>query len=238
MLFAIEIDYLCAMQQTALNLIAIGVFSITFLSLLSPILNISPLIPAGITLGIMGFATVDTLGLGNRGITLILDSFSSPEERKRILHHEAGHFLVAYFLSIPVTGYTLTAWEAFRQGQPGRGGVVFDRDGLSEKILAQQAPLIVERFSTVLMGGIAAENLIYGKSQGGEEDRLQLRSVLMSVGQNPQVHQQKERWALLQATNIIKQNRESYEALVKAMEAKASVDDCYKAIQQKCESFS
>jgi hypothetical protein len=121
------------MQQTALNIIAIGVFTMTLSCLLGPILNISPTIPAMATLGIMGLATVDTLSWNNRGVTLLLDVFSTPQQRQRVIHHEAGHFLTAYFLGIPVTGYSLTAWEALKQGQSGRGGVAFDTQELTTK---------------------------------------------------------------------------------------------------------
>ena len=221
------------MQQTALNLIAIGVFSITFLSLLSPLFNISPAVPAVITVGIMGLATIDTLGWQNKGVTLLLDSFSSSQERERIVRHEAGHFLAAYFLGIPITGYTLTAWEAFKQGQPGRGGVIFDLEALSKTALVgQQFPLILERFCTVCMAGIAAEIVLYDRAAGGEDDRQKLREALQLAGLPPKVYQQKERWAQLQATNLIKKHGESYQALVKAMAARATVEDCYRAIQQ------
>ncbi|MBD1941800.1 ATP-dependent Zn protease, partial [Coleofasciculus sp. FACHB-712] len=46
------------MQQTALNLIAIGVFAMTLSSLLGPMLNISPTIPAIATISILGLATL------------------------------------------------------------------------------------------------------------------------------------------------------------------------------------
>ena len=101
------------MQQTALNLIAVTIFSFTFLALVGPLLNISPTIPAVITLGLLGAATIDTLTWEGKGMTLLLALFASEEERERILHHEAGHFLVAYLLGIPVASYTLSAVGGF-----------------------------------------------------------------------------------------------------------------------------
>ena len=121
------------MQPISLNLIAIAIFTITLFALLSPIFNIPLIFPAGTTFAVMGLLTFDTLAWDNRGVTLFLDLFSTPEQRERVLHHEAGHFLTAYFLEIPITGYSLTAWEAFRQKQPGNGGVQFDTTVL-EKI--------------------------------------------------------------------------------------------------------
>ncbi len=223
------------MQQTALNLIAIGIFAMTLSSLLGPIFNISPVIPAVTTLGIMGLATIDTLTWENKGVTLLLDSLSSPQHRQRIVRHEAGHFLAAYFLGVPIAGYTLTAWEAFKQGQPGLGGVIFDTTALSEKVLdIREMRLLLDRFCTVSMAGIAAETLVYGDAKGGGEDRQKIKEALMSAGLSESVYQQKERWALLQANSLIEKYRDSYEALVKAMEERASVEECSEVIQRHC----
>ncbi|MGL5874586.1 MAG: ATP-dependent Zn protease [Xenococcaceae cyanobacterium] len=220
------------MQQTALNLIAIGVFIMTLTCLLGPILNISPTIPAVATLGIMGLATIDTLSLQNRGATLLLDVFSSKQHRERVIHHEAGHFLAAYFLSIPIAGYTLTAWEAFKQKQAGFGGVIFDTDVFSRQIDPKEMPLIVERLATVWMAGIAAETLIYGNVEGAQDDLQTLRTILNSSGIPKQQFSQKENWAKLQASNLIKKYNKSYDALVEAMTARATLEECYKVIQQ------
>ena len=220
------------MQQTALNLIAIGIFAMTLSSLLGPIFNISPVIPAVTTLGIMGLATIDTLSWENKGVTLLLDSLSSPQHRQRIVRHEAGHFLAAYFLGVPIAGYTLTAWEAFKQGQPGLGGVIFDTTALSEKALdIREMRLLLDRFCTVWMAGIAAETLVYGDAKGGGEDRQKIKEALMSAGLSESVYQQKERWALLQAKSLIEKYRDSYEALVKAMEGRGSVEECSQVIR-------
>jgi hypothetical protein len=220
------------MQQTALNLIAIGVFIVTLSSLLGPILNISPVIPAVTTLGIMGLATLDNLTWNGKATTLFLDLFSSPQQRQRVVHHEAGHFLVAYFLGIPVIGYTLSAWEAFKEGQPGLGGVVFDTNLLEKRMDLKEAPVILERFCTVWMAGIAAETIVYGNVEGGESDRENLREVLRFVGLPESVYPQKERWAYLQAKSLLEKHQKSYEALVRAMEKRASVEECLQAIGQ------
>lgn len=220
------------MQQTALNLIAIGVFLMTFSSLLSPLFHISPFVPAAATFGIMGLATVDTLSWKGKGVTLLLDIFASPQQRERVIHHEAGHFLTAYFLGIPITGYTLTAWEAFKQGKQGVGGVEFDTLALEEKSLKLgEMRLTLERFCTVWMAGIAAENLVYGSSEGGGEDRRKVKTVLNMAGLRDTVYQQKERWAQLQASNLIEKHQPAYKALVTAMKERASVEDCCRVIQ-------
>jgi hypothetical protein len=225
------------MPQTALNLIAIGVFLMTMTSLLGPIFQIPPVVPAALTFGILSLATVDTLSWNSRGVSLLLDLFASGEQRQRIIKHEAGHFLTAYFLGIPITGYTLTAWEVLKQGKLGRGGVGFDTNSLTAKPFElEKMRLSLDRFCTVWMAGIAAEQMVYGNSQGGAEDRQQLKQALVMAGLPEIGYAQKERWAQLQATNLLTRHQQSYEALVAAMNARASVDECYAVIQQHCDA--
>jgi hypothetical protein len=219
-----------SMQQTSLNLIAISIFAMTLACLLGPVLHISPIIPAAATFAIMGLVTIDTLSWQNKGVTLFLDALSPRQYRERIARHEAGHFLVAYLLGIPITGYTLTAWEAFKQGQPGLGGVMFDTEVLKTSP-AREMSLIVERFCTVFMAGIAAETLVYGSAEGGWEDRQKVRETLSLAGVSESIYQQKESWAKLQATNLIEQNWDAYEALVKAMQERSSIERCYQSIE-------
>jgi hypothetical protein len=226
------------MQQTALNLIAIGIFGMTLSALLGPMFNISPAIPALTTLGVLSLATLDSFRFQGKGVTLLLDWVASAksEHRDRILRHEAGHFLVAYFLGIPITGYTLSAWEAFKQGQPGLGGVSFDAQSLSLEALAGgEMRLTLDRFCTVWMAGIAAETLVYSSAEGGAEDRQKIREALMSLGRPASESPIKERWATQQAHTILQEHWTSYEALVAAMEQRASVAECYRVIQQHCQ---
>lgn len=224
------------MEQTALNLIAIGIFALTVSALLGPALNISPLIPAATTLAILGLTTWDNLAGNGRAINLLLDFLAPAEHRQRVVHHEAGHFLAAYFLGIPITGYSLSAWEASRQGQLGMGGVSFDTTSLSNsKASCRQIPLILERFCTVWMAGIAAEILIYKAARGGGEDRAKVRESLASAGLPKAIYPQKEAWALLQAKNLLDRHRDAYQALVIAMQNRASVEECYQVLQNHCQ---
>ena len=227
------------MSQTALNLIAISIFLMTLSVLLGPLVNISPTIPAIATFTILGIATLDSFSFQGKGGSLILDwiaGFKS-EHRDRIIHHEAGHFLVAHLLGIPVTGYTLSAWEAWKQGQPGQGGVSFDDSELASglevgKISAQ----ILDRYCTVWMAGIAAENLVFQNAEGGSDDRRKLAEVLTKIGFSDNNLQQKQRFHALQAKTLLQENWSSYEALVEAMQQRASVVDC-KSVIGKQESM-
>jgi hypothetical protein len=194
-------------------------------------LNISPFIPAAATFGIMGLITVDTLSLENKGINLLLDLFTSKEDRQRIIYHEAGHFLAAYYLGIPVTDYTLTVWETLKKRKKGQGGVEFDSEAiLNQSQNLQQFPLVLQRICTVLMAGIAAEKLIYTNVMGGNNDRQQLRQILTSAGVNISEFSQKESWSLLQAKNLLERHRKAYDALGEAMKQRLSVEACYQIL--------
>lgn len=219
-------------QDISLNFLAIGIFVMTITSLLSPILNISPFIPAGATFGILGLLTVDNFTFESKGLTLFLDLFASKEQRQRIIHHEAGHFLTAYFLGIPIEGYTLTAWEAFQAGYYGRGGVIFDTTEITEKsVNFAETRLTLDRFCTVWMAGIAAEKLSSDNAEGGAEDYQQLKIASNLAGLSPQAYEQKARWGQLQATNLLKRHEQSYQALVEAMEQRKSVAECCSIVQ-------
>lgn len=220
------------MQQTSLNIIAISIFSITLSVLLGPIFNISPLIPTLTTVVVMGFLTIDTLAWDNQAMNIVLGFLASATEKERIIHHEAGHFLTAYLLDIPITSYTLTPWEAWKEKQLGSGGVVFESDFFADKPKNPlEFNLILDRLSIVLMAGIAAENFIYSNNQGGNEDKQKLAQFFMSRGWNQNLYQQKQRWAVLQATNLIAQNESFYEDLVKAMKERKSVEECCQILQ-------
>lgn len=228
------------MSQSLLNLVAIAVFLMTLSALLAPILPFSPFIPAFTTLSVLGFVTIDQWNWGGTGTKIITDIFATKADRDRVLRHEAGHFLAAYYLGIPVTGYSLSAWQAFRQGKRGFGGVQFDTTGLgSGSLPPQQIPLWIERLAIVWMAGIAAETLYDQQAQGGADDRQQLRSLLKSTGLSELAQAQKERWAILQAQNLIQTHDQTYQHLMSAMSQQRSIEDCYSLLktEESCRSL-
>lgn len=223
------------MSKTALNLIAISVFVMTISTLLGPLIHLSPTVPAAVTFTVLGIATVDAFGLQGKGGNLLLDWIAgfSPEHRERIVHHEAGHFLVAHLLGIPVTGYTLSAWEALKQRQPGQGGVSFDDDQLASQLeQGRISAQMIDRYCTLWMAGIAAEFLIYNNVEGGADDKSKLAGVLKSLGFSGNTAEQKQRFSLLQAKTLLKENWSAYQALVTAMRQRASVAECTRAIEE------
>jgi hypothetical protein len=206
----------------------------TFSSLLGPLIHLSPTIPALATVTFLGIATLDNFSFQGKGGTIVLDLVArfSPEYKERILHHEAGHFLVAHLLEVPVTGYTLSAWEAWKKGQPGQGGITLEDEELTAQIeKGQITAQILDRYCTIWMAGIAAETLVFNSAEGGNDDKSKLTEILQVLGFSETLYQQKQRFHLLQSKTLIQENWDGYQALVAAMRQRVSVEECKKAIR-------
>ncbi|NJM61301.1 MAG: ATP-dependent Zn protease [Oscillatoriales cyanobacterium RU_3_3] len=227
------------MKQTSLNVVAISVFAITISTLLGPAFNLPPAVPAIATFCLLGLATLDSFQWQGQGGTILLDLLagSSKERRDRILHHEAGHFLVAHLLGISITGYALNAWEAFKQGQSAQGGVRFQDGELASQLqngtLSSQ---VLDRYCTVWMAGIVAENIVYGNAEGGAEDRTKISAILTQLRRPSTEIKLKQNWGSLQAKNLIESHNSAYQSLVAAMEKRATVTECCDIIQQNLNS--
>lgn len=126
------------MNPTTLNLLSVSVFAFVLLSLVGPLVNISPAFTATLTAAIATLIALDRFVAKGVGGNLLIDlvSSQSSEYRQRIIHHEAGHFLVAHLLGIPVQSYTLGAWESIKAGLPGLGGVVVDTEAIAPALEA------------------------------------------------------------------------------------------------------
>jgi len=198
-------------SDTALNLLAIAIFTITMASLSAPLTGLSPLIPTGITVLLLALYGLDS-GYGEgRGGALVLEWLEArlpghKERQERIVYHEAGHFLAAYLLDIKVLGYNLQS----------KAGVEVDAS-------YSEVPLnLLERYCTVWMAGIAAEQHIYQTAMGGIDDIQKLKIATKHLP-NSQLQQ---RWALLRAQNLVSEHQTAFQALVTAMKQNASVEAC------------
>ena len=222
------------MGQTTLNIVAITIFVVTTGMLLGPLLNIPQALPVITISALLSIATLDQTSLNGTLGNLLINGVNrlSGEERDRVVRHEAGHFLVAYLLDIPVADYTLSAWEAWRKGMSGLGGVQFDTTDLEATLKTGQLPAqTLNRYCTVWMAGIAAEKLAYGEAQGGQDDRQKF-SILWQQLQRPlQEGQMRQRWAVVQAQTLLEKHADAYQALVTAMMENAPVQDCLALLQ-------
>lgn len=141
-------------------------------------------------------------------------------------------------------GIVLSAWAAlqdkrFGSRQVSAGTSFFDPD-LSMQInsngkLTRSA---LDRYSIIVMAGIAAEAEQYGGADGGAGDELALVSFLSrlnsggTVSWNSDSIRNQARWGALQAVLMIRQYRPAYDALVDALERGGTLGDCVYAIEK------
>lgn len=176
-----------------------------------------------------------------------------PEMTSRITKHEAGHFLCAYLLGCPVEGVVLSTWAALQDGRfGGRAGTAvsagtsyYDLD-LSEQI-AGLKPLTrdsIDRYSIIVMGGIAAEAIEFGRADGGAGDEEALVRFLRSLNPRstnavaawtPELIRNQARWGATQAVLLMKEYKPCYDALVDALERGGDLGQCIVAIEEAAE---
>lgn len=170
-----------------------------------------------------------------------------PDFNNKVLRHEAGHFLCAYLLGCPVEGFVLSTWAALNDPRFGgkrttvNAGTSFFDPNLSDEINGRK-PLTrssVDRYTIIVMGGIAAESLNFGGADGGAGDEMALVSFLTNLNPksggamswNIDSIKNQARWGALQAVLLLREYSDCYDALVDALERGGDLGDCVYAIE-------
>ncbi|CAI0555493.1 unnamed protein product [Linum tenue] len=182
---------------------------------------------------VLGLALLDNIFLG--GTCLAQISSYWPPYRRRILVHEAGHLLVAYLMGCPIRGVILDPIVAVQMGIQGQAGTQFWDEKMSNELAeGQLSGAAFDRYSMVLFAGIAAEALVYGEAEGGENDENLFRSISVLLEPPLSVAQMSNqaRWAVLQAYNMLKWHREAHTAAFKAMESGGSLSVVIRRIEE------
>jgi hypothetical protein len=206
---------------------------------------------AGIPLDVLALSTLflaltDRIAF-NGAVSETLLKVLSPGMNQKVVRHEAGHFLAAYLLGCPVEGIVLSAWAAlqdrrFGQRQVSAGTSFFDAE-LSQQINTNGAVTrsSIDRYSVIVMAGIAAEADFYGRADGGAGDEMALVAFLSQLNANTRTGavswdqeriRNQARWGALQAVLMMREYKPAYDALVDALERGGSLGDCVYAIEK------
>ncbi|KMZ59333.1 hypothetical protein ZOSMA_69G00290 [Zostera marina] len=196
--------------------------------LLSKDIDIRPNLAA-----ILALASLDAIFLG--GSCLAQISCFWPPNRRRILVHEAGHLLTAYLMGCPIRGVILDPIVAMQMGIKGQAGTQFWDENL-EKELAEGrlSSTAFDRYCMVLYAGIAAEALVYGEAEGGENDENLFKSICVLLRPPLPIREMsnRARWSVLQSYNLLKWHREAHQAAIKALESGCNLGTVIRRIEE------
>lgn len=227
------------MNVTTTDLLAIAIFTITMMSLVGTMVGLSPIVPSAIAIGLLSAWGID-IGFWQGKFGAYAQAWlraRSPEYRERVSYHEAGHFLAAYVLGFKITNYAIAGVVGKSLGEvladqnfagiEGGVEIEIDQDAQTESNSISHSANLLDRYCTVYMAGIAAEQIMYdGFSEGGMDDLKKLRQAIAHTPK-PMVQ---ERWALLNAKNLLSDRRDILIALAAKMQAGSSIDDCCQVI--------
>ncbi|EFH70823.1 hypothetical protein ARALYDRAFT_474687, partial [Arabidopsis lyrata subsp. lyrata] len=182
---------------------------------------------------ILGLAYMDSVFLG--GTCLAQVSCYWPPHKRRIVVHEAGHLLVAYLMGCPIRGVILDPIVAMQMGVQGQAGTQFwDQKMESEIAEGRLSGSSFDRYSMVLFAGIAAEALIYGEAEGGENDENLFRSISVLLEPPLSVAQMSNqaRWSVLQSYNLLKWHKAAHRAAVEALQVGSPLSIVIRRIEE------
>ncbi|XP_038888050.1 uncharacterized protein LOC120077976 isoform X2 [Benincasa hispida] len=183
-------------------------------------------------LALLGLAFLDSILLG--GTCLAQISSYWPPYRRRILVHEAGHLLTAYLMGCPIRGVILDPIVAMQMGIQGQAGTQFWDEKMASSLAEGRLDgTSFDRYCMVLFAGIAAEALVYGEAEGGENDENLFRSICILLQPPLSVAQMSNqaRWAVLQSYNLLKWHKHAHQTAVKALESGSSLSVVIRRIE-------
>jgi hypothetical protein len=182
-----------------------AVAAITVLAVAGPPLGLSPWLIALAAGGGMVALTLDAARFGGLGGHLLAEALPAGIGRarlRRIAIHEAGHVLVAADNNLPVKQVLVGSRACLREGLSANGSTQLEPPAHAKLALDD-----LRRWSRVLQAGMIAEQLVYGGSRGGADDRALLGRLWGLSGYDVATAQQEQRRARREVEQWLRQRR-------------------------------
>lgn len=153
----------------------------------------------------------------------------NPQLADRVLKHEAGHLLVAHLLGCPVQSVALGNYDALTKRESssalvGAGTSFFDPKLNEASQKGEITRSVIDRYSIIVMAGIAAEALCFGEAEGGSDDENALAVFLSQTVQTSINIPEQARWAATNALLLLREYQDAYERLVTVLRTDGSRD--------------
>ena len=191
--------------STAALSAGVGVAAVTVLAVVGPPLGLSPWLIALAAGGGLVVLTVDAAQFGGLGGHLLAESLPAglgAARLRRIAIHEAGHVLVAAENHLPVKQVLVGSRACLREGLRANGSTQLEPPANAKLGLED-----LRRWSRVLQAGMVAEQLVYGGSRGGADDRALLGRLWGLSGYDATTAQQEQRRARREVDQWLRQRR-------------------------------
>ncbi len=182
-----------------------AVAAVTVLAVVGPPLGLSPWLIALAAGGGMVALTVDAARFGGLGGHLLAEALPAgigAARLRRIAIHEAGHVLVAADNNLPVKQVLVGSRACLREGLSANGSTQLEPPAHAKLALED-----LRRWSRVLQAGMIAEQLVYGGSRGGADDRALLGRLWGLSGHDVATAQQEQRRARREVEQWLRQRR-------------------------------
>ncbi|MCP9914008.1 hypothetical protein KBZ07_11455 [Cyanobium sp. BA20m-14] len=195
----------------------LAVALVSLAAILGPALGLSPWwITLVVALG-LGSLTLDAARFGGRGGHVLAEALPGGQLRlRRIAIHEAGHVLVARQEAMAVRQVLVGSLACLRAGLNTSGSTE-----LEPPAYAKLPPEELRRWSRVLQAGMVAEQLIYGQSVGGSDDRALLGRLWGLSGHDVDTAQREQRRARREVEQQLRRCQDELQAQAETLLAAA-----------------
>ncbi|XP_027160370.1 uncharacterized protein LOC113761540 isoform X1 [Coffea eugenioides] len=176
---------------------------------------------------------------------------SLSDDRVMCLQHEAGHFVVGYLLGILPKRYRVPSMEELEKDNLAGGKVEFlgfeflqevsnttlpetyftNRKHSSKEYAGIVSSKTLNRFLCVILGGLAAELLMFGYSELLHSDVDQLDRVMSRLGYSTDMANSQIKWAAINILLILRRHHKATSRVAEAMALGRSIGFCIDAIE-------